>query len=183
MPYWDWARGENAGTVPEFFTTQKITVLHTDGTNESIWNPLYSFYFHPLTPSEFNDKVYIPFACYYPENFTDEQIQWSRANSTLRWPISDAPDAVSSQSEFYKSYEEQRRGLHDHIEGAFRRDSMNDFAHTVEEAHGWMHGVIGGGWDGKSAQGHMWPLEYSAFEPLFMLHHTYVRRPKTISIS
>ena len=44
----------------------------------------------------------------------------------------------------------------------------------LEEAHGWVHGVIGGGWDGKSHKGHMWPLEYSAFEPLFMLHHTYV---------
>jgi tyrosinase len=74
----------------------------------------------------------------------------------------------------YKSYEEQRRGLHDHIDTAFRRDSINGFADTVEEAHGWVHGVIGGGWDGRSAQGHMWPLEYSAFEPLFMLHHTYV---------
>jgi hypothetical protein len=57
MPYWDWARGENVGTVPDFFTTQMINVVHTNGFNETIWNPLYSFYFHPLTPEGFNDKV------------------------------------------------------------------------------------------------------------------------------
>jgi tyrosinase len=49
---------------------------------------------------------------------------------------------------------------------------MNDFAAVIEQAHGWVHGVIGGGWDASSSPGHMWPLEYSAFEPLFMLHHT-----------
>jgi tyrosinase len=72
-----------------------------------------------------------------------------------------------------RSYEDQRRALRDHIDSAFRKKSMNNFADTVEEAHGWVHGVIGGGWTGKSPQGHMWPLEYSAFEPIFMLHHTY----------
>ncbi|KAF1911531.1 hypothetical protein BDU57DRAFT_461208 [Ampelomyces quisqualis] len=173
MPYWDWARGENAGTVPDFFTTQMINVVHTNGFNETIWNPLYSFYFHPLTPSVFNDKAR---AHVCVDMQRAESTQWSRTNSTLRWPTSDAPDAVSNQAAMYKSYEQQRRGLHDHIDGAFRRNTMNEFANTVEEAHGWVHGVIGGGWDGTSAQGHMWPLEYSAFEPLFMLHHTNVDR-------
>jgi tyrosinase len=73
-----------------------------------------------------------------------------------------------------ESYKEQQRGLQDHIDKAFRRSTMNGFADLVEEAHGWMHGVIGGGWTGLSPKGHMWPLEYSAFEPMFMLHHTLV---------
>jgi tyrosinase len=71
-----------------------------------------------------------------------------------------------------KVFEEQRRNLRDSVDQAFRKDSMNDFAAVIEQAHGWVHGVIGGGWDASSSPGHMWPLEYSAFEPLFMLHHT-----------
>jgi tyrosinase len=73
-----------------------------------------------------------------------------------------------------QSFVEQQRNLHDHIDMAFRKSSFNSFGTTVEEAHGWVHGVIGGGWTGESPPGHMWPLEYSAFEPIFMLHHRYV---------
>lgn len=41
--------------------------------------------------------------------------------------------------------------------------------------HGWVHGAIGGGYStGYGGEGHMWPLEYSSYEPLFWLHHTYV---------
>jgi tyrosinase len=56
----------------------------------------------------------------------------------------------------------------------FRSDTFARFSSTLEDPHGWMHGIIGGGFDGNVSpfRGHMWPLEYSAFEPLFMLHHT-----------
>lgn len=57
----------------------------------------------------------------------------------------------------------------------FRSSSFARFASRVEEPHGWMHGVIGGNWDkSRDLQGHMWPLEYAGFDPLFMLHHTQV---------
>jgi tyrosinase len=55
MPYWDWARGED--TIPEFFTTQRIDVIRPNGTHESLWNPLYSYYFHPVTSDVFDSKV------------------------------------------------------------------------------------------------------------------------------
>jgi tyrosinase len=55
MPYWDWARGDD--TVPDFFTTQRIDVTRTDGAHDSLWNPLYSYYFHPVTPDGFDGKV------------------------------------------------------------------------------------------------------------------------------
>jgi hypothetical protein len=57
IPYWDWARGEDAGPVPDFFTTPRIDVIRPDGTHDSLWNPLYSYYFHPLIPDDFNGKV------------------------------------------------------------------------------------------------------------------------------
>jgi hypothetical protein len=71
-------------------------------------------------------------------------------------------------------FEQQRRALHDHVDLAFRASTMNEFSKTMEIAHGWIHGIIGGGWLPGTFQGHMWPLEYSAYEPLFMLHHTCV---------
>jgi tyrosinase len=71
-----------------------------------------------------------------------------------------------------RSYDEQKRNLQDKVDVAFRQPAMNDFAVVLEEAHGWIHGVIGGGYTSVSAPGHMWPLEYSAYEPMFMLHHT-----------
>lgn len=78
-----------------------------------------------------------------------------------------------------RTYKGQKRNLHEHIDIAFRQDTINKFAAKVEEAHGWIHGVIGGGWEGgQTYRGHMWPLEYSAFEPIFMLHHTYVGSAK-----
>jgi tyrosinase len=55
MPYWDWAQAN--GSVPEFFTTEMIDVTHPDGSEMTIWNPLYAFYFHPIPPKGFDKKV------------------------------------------------------------------------------------------------------------------------------
>ncbi|KAL5113579.1 hypothetical protein ACEQ8H_008527 [Pleosporales sp. CAS-2024a] len=157
MPYWDWALGESGGPVPDFFTHETLDIVRPSGETYQLWNPLYSFYFHPLNPSDFDSK-------------------WSTLNSTLRWPNTDAPDAVSQEDEFVKAFSEQQRGLHDHVDRAFRQSGFNGFSLFIEEAHGWVHGVVGGGWTGGLPKGHMWPLEYSAFDPLFMLHHTNVDR-------
>lgn len=57
MPYWDWARGEEGGAVPEFFTTEQISVSRPNGSTSSMWNPLYTYRFSALPPDGFNDKV------------------------------------------------------------------------------------------------------------------------------
>ena len=57
MPYWDWAQGEKGGPVPDFFTTETITVIKTDGSEELIFNPLCIYQFHPLIPDDFEGKV------------------------------------------------------------------------------------------------------------------------------
>lgn len=64
--------------------------------------------------------------------------------------------------------------LIDGVSLAYRASNFSIFARRLEEPHGWIHGVVGGGWDPKDKghfRGHFWPLEYSAYEPLFMLHH------------
>ncbi|KAF2831707.1 Di-copper centre-containing protein [Ophiobolus disseminans] len=158
IPYWDWAKSNDGSSVPESFTQERIEVTRASGGRHTIWNPLYAFYFHPLIPADFESK-------------------WSHLNSTQRWPTSDGSDSRSNQGRMAEVYGAQRRNLHDHVDRAFRQSSINRFANTVEEAHGWIHGVVGGGWEGNGTyKGHMWPLEYSAFDPLFMLHHTNVDR-------
>jgi tyrosinase len=171
MPYWDWARGESGETVPSFFTTPTIDITRPNGAKDTIPNPLYSYTFHPLMTSDFDGKVRLnPHCLSLP---THPFPQWRNFNTTLRWPTSSTLTAVSDQTPFLKSYDSQRRNLHDTIDAAFRRSTLNAFASTLEDTHGWVHGIIGGGWDAKSEPGHMWPLDYSAYEPLFMAHHTY----------
>ena len=57
LPYWDWARGEASGPVPAFFYSQNITVTRPGGSEDSIWNPLNSYRFHPLIPNDCDGKV------------------------------------------------------------------------------------------------------------------------------
>lgn len=66
-----------------------------------------------------------------------------------------------------------RRSFQDQTAIAFRRGTLNGFWEAVEMVHGWVHATIGGGYSsGYGGEGHMWPLEYSSYEPLFWLHHT-----------
>jgi tyrosinase len=57
MPYWDWARGEVGGGVPEFFVQPSITVTTPNDTEETLSNPLYAYDFRPLVPGDFTGKV------------------------------------------------------------------------------------------------------------------------------
>ncbi|KAH7061712.1 hypothetical protein BKA63DRAFT_573421 [Paraphoma chrysanthemicola] len=155
MPYWDWAKGDSG--VPDFFTWEYISVTRPDGTSDNIWNPLYTYYFHPVIPDDFDSK-------------------WIYLNGTQRWPSSDEINSTSNQARMLSNYEEQKGPLLDQVDLSFRQDTVNKFANTLEQGHGWVHGIIGGGYVDGTFKGHMWPLEYSAYEPLFMLHHTNVDR-------
>jgi hypothetical protein len=66
MPYWDWARGSDGGSVPDFFLKEKIEVTRPSGEQQTIWNPLYAFYFHPLVPEDFDSKVRVLSPCSTP---------------------------------------------------------------------------------------------------------------------
>ncbi|KAH7357380.1 hypothetical protein BKA66DRAFT_515471 [Pyrenochaeta sp. MPI-SDFR-AT-0127] len=158
IPYWDWGQGEKGGPVPGFFMTPTIKVTKPDGSEATIANPLHSYRFHELVPGDFDDK-------------------WASMNSTIRWPLNSEPDAPSRQEMFASSYESQKRNLFNEVSRIFGLSTFGKFATRIEEPHGWIHGVVGGGWDAATGgKGHFWPLQYSAFEPLFMLHHTNVDR-------
>lgn len=60
IPYWDWAAVPSDGgpTMPDSVTSQSVNVTVPSGDNVTtttiqIANPLYSYVFHPLVPSDF----------------------------------------------------------------------------------------------------------------------------------
>lgn len=157
IPYWDWAQGTKLGPVPDVFLSPTITITDTTGVPVLMNNPLFSYKFHPL-PTGFHGK-------------------WRKMNSTIRWPASDDPFSPSRPWLFAEAFKNQSNNLIAQVGIAFRSSTFSRFSSALEDAHGWVHGVVGGGYLRDSPYwGHMWPLEYSAFEPLFMLHHANVDR-------
>ncbi|KAF2750570.1 Di-copper centre-containing protein [Sporormia fimetaria CBS 119925] len=168
IPYWDWGLGDAAGELPELFVSPTVDVIGTSGEPETIPNPLYRYDFNPLMPGDFSGK-------------------WTQYTHTLRWPSTYGPDAVSRDQKFIENYSRLRNAYRDKLAQGFSRTniSMNSFSKTyIEDPHGWLHYAIGGG-DGddkapKEAWGHMWPSEYSGFEPVFWLVHANVDRLFTL---
>ncbi|KAE8841312.1 hypothetical protein HRS9122_05438 [Pyrenophora teres f. teres] len=157
IPYWDWAQGITSGPVPDSFTTSMLTVINTDGVSTPISNPLYSYQFKPI-PDGFDDK-------------------WRNINATIRWPSTDDFMAHSQNEMFSDAFSGQSVNIVAQIGVVFRSSSFSRFSTTLEDPHGWIHGIIGGGYTADAPyKGHMWPLEYSAFDPLFMVHHANVDR-------
>ncbi|KAI1583306.1 hypothetical protein PtrARCrB10_03282 [Pyrenophora tritici-repentis] len=157
IPYWDWAQGTNSGPVPEFFTNPMLTVTNTDGVSTPMSNPLYSYQFNPIS-DRFDEK-------------------WRNINATIRWPNTDDATAHSQNGMFSDAFAGQSVNIVAQIGVVFRSSTFSRFSTTLEDPHGWIHGIIGGGYTADAPyKGHMWPLEYSAFEPIFMLHHANVDR-------
>jgi tyrosinase len=55
IPYWDWARSD--GSVPDFVMQQSVWITRTNGIQDYIYNPLYSYKFHSVIPGDFEGKV------------------------------------------------------------------------------------------------------------------------------
>jgi tyrosinase len=72
-----------------------------------------------------------------------------------------------------EAFESQSNNLVSAVATAFRESDFGRFALNLESPHGWVHGVVGGGYNKQKwpYEGHFWPLEYSSYEPVFMLHH------------
>ncbi|KAF1925295.1 tyrosinase [Didymella exigua CBS 183.55] len=114
-----------------------------------------------FTPEGRNIEIWNPLYAYtfksIPDGFEDK---FRQMNRTVRWPASESPWENSRQNEFIASFANLRRQIQDQVAVAFRRTNFNGFWEAIEQVHG----------------GHMWPLEYSSYEPLFWLHHANVDR-------
>lgn len=55
MPYWDWAANpsNNGPILPNVLSSPNAFVTYPNGSTATVPNPLYSYHFHPLNPSDF----------------------------------------------------------------------------------------------------------------------------------
>lgn len=161
IPYWDWALGSSGGNVPDIFTMPTVQVLDPRGNNLTITNPLHHYEFQKSRVTDFVQP-------------------WAVFNTTLRWPTSNNSEAISQDKFFSSTFVSLQRSFQDSVAKAFgTAKSLNEFSvRHIEGTHGGVHYIIGGDKDNfrKTYVGHMWPVEYSAFEPLFMLIHCNVDR-------
>lgn len=160
IPYWDWA---SSWAMPTVVTDANITV-NTPKGKQTMTNPLTGYTFHPhpsvtdFTPSDgvslYNETVRTP------DSNGNSQIEV--ANSLLQRNGATTRDKtyllIARQSDY----------------GAFSTtawpaDQRNGSYDSLESIHNQIHALVGG-------LGHMGFIPYSAFDPIFFMHHANVDR-------
>ncbi|KAL2067332.1 hypothetical protein VTL71DRAFT_1757 [Oculimacula yallundae] len=161
IPYWDWAA---IPTMPAVINQQNVTITTGSGV-QSVRNPLYRYNFQkfPLNPSYFPSDSRVDgdtWLAKYPYTVRGARDQLNSPSD----PISVDNALLSSQLMSGTYY------------ALVKPTSFNEFGTTatpgtsIESVHNQVHGAIG------LAGGHMSILSYSAFDPIFWLHHTNVDR-------
>ncbi|KAK3717187.1 hypothetical protein LTR37_005896 [Vermiconidia calcicola] len=170
MPYWDWAAKPKAGqpTLPPLMTSAQVTVNGPNG-NQRIANPLFSYKFTSSSALK-----YTPFT------------QWP---ATLRYPTSNANNAVSDTQKAIAAFDNIRASMQDQVYQMF--STCDEFvevgadtagqssvrcSNSLENIHNTIHTTGGGPKQNGISGGHLTYLATAAFDPLFWLHHTNVDR-------
>ena len=181
-PYWDWAAEPPAGesVLPTSITSPTITVTMPNGT-ATIPNPLYSYHFQWITVADF---YYSPVSqtqtCDSCSGLMSQFAEWKY---TMRAPTNWSSSAYSQDNLVAQALDNGRISFRDRLYNLFT--SYNNFtqfgneawmsssdvsnADSLEAIHDVIHSITGSG-------GHMTYLDYSAFDPLFWLHHTMIDR-------
>jgi tyrosinase len=185
-PYWDWAAQPSDGqsVLPTSMSSPTVNVIMPNGST-TIANPLYAYRFHPVSMEDF---YYQPVSPKYPQKIirytkANCRTQWGYWNTSLRAPNTDDPDAFSQDSAIGPILDNSRISFRDRLYNLFTfygnysefsTESYNfggEFknADSLESIHDVIHGATGSG-------GHMTYLDYSAYDPIFWLHHMMVDR-------
>lgn len=182
IPYWDWAvvPPEGQSVLPASISTPTVVVNGPAGA-QTISNPLFSYYFNPLSPSELPDAPVSP--TIFLDMMSTNSQQFDKFPSTLRYPTSKSPSATSQNNLVAQQLDNSAKSFRDRLYNLFTnyRDystfsneawitdsSPGDFD-SIESLHDQIHGLTGSG-------GHMSYVDYSAFDPIFFLHHAMIDR-------
>ncbi|KAK4181554.1 hypothetical protein QBC36DRAFT_174782 [Triangularia setosa] len=170
IPYWDWATYPPSGGSVLPVSVGGSPYVDIDGPNgvQRISNPLFSYTFRPLNTTAFKQAP------------------------TLRSPSNWGPEAQSNNSMVAMTIEQNQRSLSQRLYilfsnyGNYSRFSNNAWIpfvnnasfDSLESLHDTIHNLAGGGGMGQPniQGGHMSFIPYSAFDPIFFLHHTMVDR-------
>jgi tyrosinase len=169
IPYWDWAKYPGVGqpAVPASLRDQYVTVTKASG-RVSIPNPLYGYNWGTSITTDMGGGP------------------WDNFQQTLRRPVGNP--TRSNNNEMNTRFASIRISLRDRIYGLFAARPVPSFGYvstsqigarpangnnvdSFESIHDAIHVTAGG-----ESGGHMYYLDYSAFDPIFWLHHTNVDR-------
>ncbi|CAD6504360.1 BgTH12-06091 [Blumeria graminis f. sp. triticale] len=167
IPYWDWASAQSTGnqTQPQDFGLIPNVKIDGPAGTQMIANPLYSYKFHPLNASDFEDDPFNK----YP--------------ATVRYPTGATASASSQNNIFEQVFNSTKDNIrsrvyalltnyHDYLgfsNDGYRKEAPPNEQDSLESIHNLVHNLIGG-------NGHMTYIDYSAFDPFFFLHHTAIDR-------
>ncbi|KAK0639801.1 hypothetical protein B0T16DRAFT_337781 [Cercophora newfieldiana] len=167
FPYWDWADSSSA-TAPPITMDPTVTITAPSGPL-TVRNPLYSYPFQtfPFTHPHFLDRTLTP----YPET--------KRCINTTTAPDDVINDFPLSNDMLSSSYRTVRKNVYQTFTLATNFVDMASTAgkggRSFENPHNSIHQSIGGGRI-PVMNGHIKPTEWSAFDPIFWLHHANVDR-------
>ncbi|KAK4202248.1 putative tyrosinase [Triangularia verruculosa] len=176
IPYWDWATYPPSGGSVLPMSVGGSPFVDIDGPSgvQRISNPLFSYTFRPLNTTAFR------------------QAPWNTWSETLRSPTNWGPGAQSNNSMVAMTIDQNQRSLSQRLYilfsnyGNYSRFSNNAWIpfvnnasyDSIESLHDTIHNLAGGGGIGQLniRGGHMSFIPYSAFDPIFFLHHAMVDR-------
>ncbi|KAI9855691.1 MAG: hypothetical protein M1824_005924, partial [Vezdaea acicularis] len=159
IPYWDWAIN---ATLPALVTEATVNI-NTPNGQQSVTNPLVSYIFNPLSSSDFppeDGKI----ASYhktvrYPDRNGNSQPGLINAQLQANaGSLHDRTYLLLSQQTDYAPF--SNKGY---------TDSRGQTFDSIESIHDTIHALVGNG-------GHMGIVPYSAFDPVFWLHHCQIDR-------
>lgn len=163
VPYWDWAVDP---VLPPAVTATTMTVNGPQGS-KTIRNPLYSYQFQKF-----------PFANYGYANFGGSIGEYPQ---TMRCPTTNDGSAVSQFGNVNSNLNSNAAYLKSSVYATFTQSK--EYATMVtdsqggsnfESPHNNIHNDVG--CTSPAPNGHMTNLGWSAFDPIFMLHHAQVDR-------
>ncbi|KAK5657068.1 hypothetical protein OQA88_3595 [Cercophora sp. LCS_1] len=176
IPYWDWAASPPSGqsVLPASVGGNPYVDVAGPSGVQRIANPLFSYTFKPLNSTA---MLWAP---------------WNLWTSTLRSPVTTDNTARSNNSLVARNFDQNLPTISQRLYILFSNyDNYTTFSNnawiplinnasydSLESLHDTIHNLAGGGGLGQpNAQGgHMSYIPYSAFDPIFFLHHTNVDR-------
>ncbi|KAK3341574.1 hypothetical protein B0T25DRAFT_510773 [Lasiosphaeria hispida] len=176
IPYWDWAATPPSGESVLPLSVGGSPYVDVDGPSgvQRIANPLFSYTFKPLNATAFL------------------QPPWNFWTATVRSPTTNDAGAQSNNSLVAMNFDQNQASLSQRLYILFSNyGNYSTFSNnawiplisnasydSLESLHDTVHNLAGGGGLGQPnvQGGHMSYIPYSAFDPIFFLHHCMVDR-------
>ena len=149
---------------PLLVSSQFFNAITPTG-NQTIENPLFRYDFHPISVA---DMAYNPFASWtvtkrYPTNWSANALSQNNLVSNLM--DQNRPSLADRLYNLFTNYNNFTQFSNE----AWEASSGISGADSIESVHDAIHSITG-------SNGHMTYLDYSAFDPIFFLHHANVDR-------